>query len=123
MTFPLQKVGWTAKALPASLLLLHRSEQCWQTGERRPLQQHGAAQYPHAPTGQLYLPEPYTQTTTHHPHTEDTLIANSAHGEQGRQLFPMPRRILSYILRYAQGGAMGENVLFTCLYTSSSALK
>lgn len=76
----LQKTGWTAKALLASLLFLHWFEQCWQTSERGQIQQYGAAQYTHCLQDQLYFLKPHTQATTYH--SEDTLTANPEHGEQ-----------------------------------------
>lgn len=83
----LQKVGWKAEAFPASVLFLHRFEQCGQTCERRSLKQHGAPQYPLCPPGQLCFPKPHTQTTAYLWHTEDTLTADPAHGESQQRTF------------------------------------
>lgn len=80
--FDVQETGRTAKALPAPLLFLHRPEQRWPAGERRPLQQHGAAQHPSRASGQLSLPEPHSQAAAQHTHPEDALAANPAHGER-----------------------------------------
>lgn len=84
LTAPLdaQEAGRPAQALPAPLLLLHRPEQRRPTGERRSLQQHGAAQHTGRAAGQLCLSEPHSQATAQHPHTEDAVAANSAHGER-----------------------------------------
>lgn len=61
-----QKARWTTKALPAALLFLHRSQQRGQTGERGPLQQHGAAQHTRRSPGQLCFPEPDPKAAAHH---------------------------------------------------------
>lgn len=84
--FQSQKARWKAEALPTALLFLHWAQQCWQIGERRTLQQHGAAQYTNCPPGQFRFPKPDPQAAAHNPYSEDTLTANPAHGEQGKQM-------------------------------------
>lgn len=77
-----QKTRWTTKALPAALLFLHRSKQRRQTGERGPLQQHGAAQHTSHNPSQLCFPEPDPKAAARNQNTEDPLAADPTHGEK-----------------------------------------